>query len=172
MEKFYIVTEKSELNKDYFDWKENLKTVNNHVKKFSKENGIESKEYYATDEMFYIVPTENDSKTFNNSFLKQEFDDGLKAFKKNSIIRKAWVKSLKEKNIKILHKSYADVYFEHCYGKFTTRLFDVDSVVYLSINNEYELETPEGMTEIKASEFYKIVEDHNEKVRNKKETEE
>jgi len=50
------------------------------------------------------------------------------------------------------------------HGKFKTRLFDIDDVLYCSIEcgNVNDIECPEGMERIKTSEFYKIVEDNSE----------
>ena len=40
MEKFYIVTEESDLNKEYLGYVNNRKEVNEFVKKFMKQNGL------------------------------------------------------------------------------------------------------------------------------------
>ena len=50
------------------------------------------------------------------------------------------------------------------HGKFKTRLFDIDDVLYCSIEcgSVDDIECPEGMKRIKTSEFYKIVEDNSE----------
>lgn len=38
------------------------------------------------------------------------------------------------------------------------RLFDLDNVIYCTFSSEGDFNAPEGLTEIKASEFYSIME--------------
>lgn len=165
MEKFFIVTNESSLNKAYFDWKENLSVVNKIVKQFCQENNIESTGYYAREDMFYIAPTKKDNENFNKFFLKQEFSDGLRAFKKNSVIGKAWKQLIKNKGIKIHEKPCCIFYFDNLYGHYSERLFDIHGIVYLHINSQIDIDNPKGMMEIKASEFYKVIEAYEEEVK-------
>ncbi len=163
MEKFYVVTDESSLKKDYLDYKKNDEMVREHIKNFMIDNGILTKEYAPTDESLYIIPTKEDINTFDTVLCKAD-KNGLRQFKKGSKIGKAWIKSLKEKDLTILHKPFVAFYFDNCYGKHRTRLFDINGVVYTSMNlteyDEYDFGTPQGMKEIKASEFYKIIENN------------
>lgn len=161
MEKYFIVTEKSDLYKEYFNYKDNAKLVRDHYKEFKKENDIEAKEYYATNGYLYIVPTQNDLERFD-SFLKVPLKNGLRAFKANSKINKTWIKSLEEKGLKVLDKPFLPFCFRTLYGSTRTRLFNIDKTIYCSIEAEIDInECPEGFIEIKASEFYKIIEENS-----------
>jgi hypothetical protein len=159
MEKYFVVTEKSELRGDYLKYRENAEVIRQHVKDFTEEHGIESKEYHESVDALYIVPTNKDNESFGK-MLAKDVGNGLRPFKKNSQIAKAWVNSLKEKNIEILHKPTVGFYFKEIHGRFRYRLFVINNIVYCSMSMDHDFETPEGMEEIKASEFFKVVEDH------------
>lgn len=156
MEKFYIVTEESSLNKQYWEYKNNVKEVNEYVKKFMDQEGIEANEYYANTKKIYIVPTENDIKSFNSK-LNKELEGGLRQFKLNSAIAKRWIEFVKDNNIKILHKPFVGTYF-NAYGRSKSRLFNIDDTVYCTYETEFNFNNPKGFTEIKASEFYSAIE--------------
>jgi len=54
------------------------------------------------------------------------------------------------------------LYF-NVYGSTSSRLFAIGDKVYCSFKSEYNFTNPEGFIELKASEFFKIVEDENER---------
>ncbi len=159
MEKYFIVTQESPLYHDYFAWKENRKKVYEHVKKFMTDYNITSQEYHASQNLFYIVPTQEDLDKFGKA-LGKDIGNGLRPFKRNSKIGKAWIKSLEDSKLKILPKPAPIFYFEGVCGRYRTRLFDIEGTVYCSIEPLYSEKIPVGMKEIKASEFYKILEEH------------
>jgi hypothetical protein len=161
MEKYFIVTEESSLYGDFMAYKENLRMVNELVKKFMEKHGIETSYYSPTTEKLYIQPTENDIQKFD-SVLAKPVEGGLRAFKKNSLIGKDWCNRLKEANLKVLHKPFVPFYFRRALGGYyQTRLFEIDGTVYCSINANYtHLEATKGMVEMKASEFFRIIEDY------------
>jgi len=160
MEKFFIVTEGNELRKDYLGYKTNSKLINYMAKKFCNMQLIMAEEYCAYTEQFYIVPTEEDFIKFDKVLCK-EVNDGLRPFKITSKVNKAWIKLLKNEGLIVTNKPYVSFYFDSCCGKHNTRIFDVEGIVYLSMSMDYDFETPKGMIEIKASEFYKVVEDNS-----------
>lgn len=158
-EKYFIVTEGSPLYKAFKEYQENLELVNEHVKKFMKKHGIKTSEYSASNETFYIVPVREDKEKFENS-LGKELGNGLRPFKKNSKIGKDWVNSLKSKNLKVIRKPMVALYFETCAGRHWSRLFELNGVVYCTFALENgNPNVPKGMIEIKASEFFKIIEE-------------
>ena len=159
MEKYFVVTKKSPLRDDYLKYKENRTVVRQHVKDFMEEQGIETSQYYESVDVLYIVPTEKDNDNFGK-MLAKDIGNGLRPFKKNSIMAKAWVNSLKEKGVDILHNPHPGFYFNELHGRFRYRLFAINDVVYCSMDMDHDFETPEGMEEIKASEFFKIIEDY------------
>lgn len=157
MEKYYIVTEKSRLNKEWYEYKTNSREVKELVKRFTKTHGIESDGYYVDDKYLYIVPTEKDFDTFR-SVLCSPVGKELCKFKASSKIGRAWTKELAESGLQVKHKPMVIMYFKRFGGRFKSRLFEDRDVLYCSIE-PYEGQPPEGMIEIKASEFYKVIEE-------------
>jgi len=157
MERYFIVTEESELHKDWFEYKENRSRVRELIHEFNQANNIESESYFVTDTAFYIVPTDKDKENFGQ-VLALPINDGLQKFKGNSKVAKAWVKTLKEAGIRIKHKPRLIFYISPEGGRYRSRLFEIDGIVYCSIDPCQE-KTPHGFKEIKASEFFKVIED-------------
>lgn len=158
-EKFYIVTEKSPLFKEYFDWKQNVHDVNEFVKEFMQKHGIESCEYSAACERFYIVPAESDRIKFLSQFTANELPGGLYAFKKNSSIGKAWTSELRAHNLSVKCRPFVPFHIKHSCGRSSSRIFDVNEILYMSFAGDGEFEAEEGIREIPGSEFYKVIED-------------
>lgn len=161
MEKYFIVTEKSELHSDYFNYRANRLAVNALIKSFFTENGIEAKEYYASDDRLMIVPAEADGEKFG-SYLGANQGNGLRTFKANSKINKAWIRVLKDAGMKVIRKPMVMLYFQGLGGKSRSRLFDINGVVYCSYESE-KVNIPDGFIEIKASEFFKVIEDDEDR---------
>lgn len=159
MEKFFIVTEESPLFAEYQDYKESRKAVDDFYRRFCAAHSIESKEYSPGKEHIYIVPTDADKEKFGKQLCKP-INDGLCRFRNNSEIKKAWVTDVNKENLKILHRPIMQFYFEN-WGKGSSRLFDINDIVYCSYQSE-NVNVPDGMIEIKASEFYKVIEESEE----------
>jgi hypothetical protein len=164
MKRYYEVTDKSNLYKDYMGYLDNVNAVNSLIKDFTNKNNIES-ESYATDKTdLYIEPTENDITQYKN--VLSLYGDGLYKFKGNSKIAKAWKKALEDNNLEVQRKPKVPIYFSSWGYRMSSNLFSIEGRVYCSlelVDQDFE-EVPEGMIEMKASEFYKIVEDHNNQV--------
>lgn len=161
MKRYYEVTDKSNLYKDYMGYLENVKAVNGLVKDFTNKNNIES-ESYATDKTdLYIEPTENDMTKYKN--VLSSYGNGLYKFKGNSKIAKAWKKELEDNSLEVQRKPKVPIYFNSWSYRISSSVFSIDNKVYCSlelVDQDFD-EVPEGMIEMKASEFYKIIEDHN-----------
>jgi len=165
MERYFEVTGQSDLYNEYMEYKNNLKVIDNISTEFMSAQGIETDGYANQGDTFYIEPTENDLEKFGKSLCKPLSND-LRAFKVSSKIGKAWVKNLEEKQVQIISKPFVGFSFKNCMGKNRSRIFAIDNSVYCSFSNEYDFDdTPDGFIKIKASEFYKIIEDHNAKVK-------
>jgi hypothetical protein len=160
-EKFFIVTEAANMHKDYFTWKANAGYVRSLVNAFFKEQGIEAEEYHVTNDDLMIVPTAADIERFNN-VLGVKFQNGLRKFNKSSKVTKAWKKKLSEASLQVLRKPQPIFYFRTNSGRYTSRLFDIDGILYCSISNT-KGDIPEGLDEIKTSEFFKVIEDYEAK---------
>lgn len=158
MEKFYIVTDKSEYRKMYLDYQQNRKEVNEIVNSFMEGHGIEANEYAIGMRYFMIKPTQNDFDRLSTQMKKDSYVNVLSSFKKNSQIFKELFKILENKNMKILHRVMIQFAFPCC-GKSRSRLFEYNGEVYASYEHESDFKNPDGLQEIKASEFYKIIEE-------------
>lgn len=158
MEKYYEVTEAHNLHGDYFRWIENSNVTNEIVKEFMAAHEIEARKYYAANDALYIVATDKDKENFKSSLTKNH-SNGLYKLKGNSKINKQWLKLLKSKNHKILQRPNVIFYMPLSQGgRFSSRLFDQDGRLYCSFDPAPET-TPEGFIEMKASEFFKIIEE-------------
>lgn len=73
------------------------------------------------------------------------------------------MEELKAANLKILHRPLAMIYFSNPCGRWGWELFEHGEHLYLKTTSEYEPNIPDGMTEIKGSEFYKAKEEYDVK---------
>lgn len=152
-ELYMTVSPDSPLYRDYFMWLSDYKKVKEIYGEIREKYGIESLQVYPYDNKFMIVPTQTDKEKFKKFLLK----DG-KTFRKNCEISKVWIQSVK--GIKFIKKPAPAFYFAEWIGNTTSRLFAVGDVLYCSINAEHELnKIPSWANVMKASEFYKVMED-------------
>lgn len=156
MEKYFLITEESQLHVDYYKYLENQKEVDRLVEAFFKEHGIEAEHYHAASDCIFIVPKESDNEKFK-SVLGVALENGLQKFKGTSKIHKAWINALKDKSLKVLNQPRVIFYLRTGGGRFRSRLFDQDGSLYCSFEPA-PLEIPKGFIEMKASEFYKVLE--------------
>ncbi|TCU69647.1 hypothetical protein EV204_1084 [Tissierella praeacuta] len=161
MEKFYIAEEDSKLRKDYLSYKEQSEQVRLIMKDFLTSHGIESKKYYVNKNTIAVVATNNDKEVFQRQ-LKKKDKEGLFFFKVNSKVHKDWIKLIESTGLEIPNKPIMWDYFTSFYGRIATRLLDIDGQVYCSMKAEGDFEPKDKLTEIKASEFFKTIEDYNE----------
>lgn len=156
MERYFIVTDEF-LIEQLKEYEIMRKKVEETFKEFKKEVGIETVAYYPTVDVFKIVPTESDLDKFS-SMMKVDRE----TFKKNSALNKEWVKICKEKDLKTPRKptwELHDLIGGHIY-RFRSRLFSYKDKVYGSFESDGDFTIPtEHFIELKASEFYKIVEE-------------
>lgn len=159
MERYFSVNKESDLYREWFKFDDNRKRLNAAYNDFCKEMTIESNEYGIEWNALYIKPTEKDLKQFASQFQVKDYGDGARQFKKNSKVYKAWIKKLEDRNLEIISKPSMWHYFG-AYGRSNSRIFDDNNGnVYCSIEAEYLEKKIEGVTEIKASEFFKVIED-------------
>lgn len=159
MEKFFIVKQDSQLYKDYFSYLEDRKKVGAAFNELREEFGIETHEFYPYKDCLTIVPTKNDAEKFKNLIKKESF--GI--FKKTSEPSKAWME--KVKGIEHMNSPRLLYYFPLLGKRWSERLFEYDGKVYCSISANVDFETPDFVTEIKGSEFYKVIEECEERVK-------
>ena len=152
MEKFFIV-HNEKLIKEYKDYVEDYNALNDVMKMIMNEFGIEAKQFYSYCDRLMIVLTENDKVKFSKSLLKNG-----ERFRVNSKENKRFLELVKEYNIKGLRKPS---YFNYINGRNSKyRMFGINNTIYGSYEMPYDFTLPSNFEEIKASEFYKIVEDN------------
>lgn len=160
MEKYYIVTPGSQIHKEYMDYKAMSKKVNTAFVEFAKEQGFETHEYYQSAQRLYICPTEGDVNKFGKYFKKDT--PGL--FKKNSPLAKAWVDKCQVLGLKSPNKPNLAFEFR-VFGRTSSRIFMIDDVLYASLRADCDFENLDGLEEIKAGDFFKIIEDYEESLK-------
>jgi len=165
MEKFFIATEKSNFYKDYFAYNDNRKQLRKLMCGFAKSNNLPN--LASADENTYsIIVKKGESNPFENQLKKGGVwtkKGELHDFKKNSPIGKAWCIFLKTNGFKPVGRPYIFFYFTNISGRCGMETFYNDKTLYLKINTEQEPNTPNGMNEIKGSEYYKAIEDWEDK---------
>jgi len=156
LEKFYTVNEGTSLYKDYWAWRNSIEPDKKIANDFFSEFGIEADLYCPGSTRIGIVPTENDKVKFATQLCSKETDEGLRFFKRNSAVNKEWVKRVVNlKNVSKPSPAWHNKYM----GQSSSRLFDHNGVLYCSFSaNQIEMPT-DIFTEIKGSEFYKILEE-------------
>lgn len=169
MEKFFTIKKDSAFYEAYVQYEKDVKANAEAFKKFSEEHGIEATLYVPSNSFVMIIPTKNDLKNFEGMFTKNKLnnENGLRRFKANCRITKDWVEVAKT-----IPKPNKPDYFSYGMrfnGRFSSRCFMLDDVLYGSAESE-TVELLDFMEEIKASEFYKAIEDsevHNEQEQSK-----
>lgn len=157
IEKYYIVTPSSPIHKEYMDYKVMSKKVNTAFVEFAKEQGFETHEYYQSAQILHICPTDSDSDKFGKYFKK----DAPGLFKKNSPPAKAWVNKCQVLGLKTPYKTNLGFEFR-VFGRSSSRLFMINDILYASLSTECDFKNIDGLEEIKASEFFKVIEDYEE----------
>jgi hypothetical protein len=160
MEKFYIVTPSSSIHKEYLDYKAMSEKVNIAFVEFAKEQGFETHEYYQSAKYLHICPSDGDTDKFGKYFKK----DAPGLFKKNSPIAKAWVDKCQVLGLKSPNKP--NLGFElRVWGRSRSRLFMIKDILYASIEADCDFKNPTEFEEIKASEFFKVIEEYEESLK-------
>lgn len=162
MEKYFEVKKDSDFYKKYFAFVDSSAKLNELFREFSADNGIETKTYYQTTERLAIEPTERDKFRFRGLFKQNSNTD----FKKTSKISKKWVTLCKERGVTTPRKPNL-LWDSDCnIGSYNigSRLFHIGEKLYGSINNKCEanIELTDDFIEMKASEFYKIIEENED----------
>ena len=158
MEKFYIVPVGTKLHSEYMTYKQNTAQAKNSAIRLLDKYGVEAEQFCALNTEFGIVATDNDLEKFSKDLRKPR--DGVHWFKTRSAFLKEWRECAKE--IGPLRKPFVWLHFKTGIGKFRSRLFDINGVVYCSFETDGLVEPMESYTELKQSEFWRIVESAEE----------
>lgn len=184
MEKFYIV-KNEKLISESNAYAKNLETRNEFITDFFERFGIDGKKYNVMGSGFinhpfddedkkeiclYIEDTEKNREKFSKDFKQCKYT-GVCEFKKSSKVLKAFQQECVDKKIIInLYKPEVGCYFkEFEFGGYRSHFFKYEDKYYLRIedvkSNSLDSITPiaDGFEEIKGSEFYRILEQMNDK---------
>ena len=158
LEKFYIVTSKSPIRQRYLDYLANNGRVVLLYNVFAEIHGIQAAQFLPTDSVLGIVPKGTDAEKFRSQLCKDsDGETGLRLFRKNSVLNKAWVAWLRENETRVLFKPRLG-WELGILGRGATRLFSRENTVYASLEFDHDFQDPPGFQEIPGSEFYKIME--------------
>lgn len=156
MERFFIV-KNEDLIKQVKEFESMRIKINDAFKEFAKKHDIETTQYYQCTDQLRISPTSNDIEKF-----KEQLKVDRKTFKMKSAMNKEWVELCKVNGLKTPYKpawELAELISPKFY-KFSSRIFSLGDKVYGSFEADSPFELPEEhFVELKASEFYKIIEE-------------
>lgn len=161
-ERFFIVTEQCPMYKQYFDRKEYDRQTAKLFNKFAAEEGIEAKLFVPGETRLGIVPTTLDETRFGDELTKKAEESGLRFFKLKSETNKAWVEAVRANDIHYVVGPQPS-WSLGIYGKGSFRLFDHNGTLYFSYECDGNFPEREGLIPIKGSEFWKVMEEIEEK---------
>lgn len=162
-ERYFVVTEQHELFKDFVAQKENEQKVREVFKAWKARFYVEADTYLPTAKRISIEATANDLQKFKDQFMSGWYD-GLKEFKLKSEMNLTWVSMLKSEQLSVLHRPRVIFYLPHgCKNSWVMNL--INGVLYLYYKTDADFETPDGMIEIKGSEYHKVIEDYEESLK-------
>lgn len=165
MERFFIIKDEN-LAEKCREYETMKKSVRDCFCEFSEKHNIESTLFVPSATRLIISATEKDFERFGSQFKKNT--DGT--FRNNSKMAKEWIAMCKERGVKTPYAPTHELslmigatssLFENI---FRTRMFEIDGVVYgsYSIDRDWQLTNTEAFEELKPSEFWKIVEEHEQ----------
>lgn len=153
---YFTVNEGSVLYRDYFESVEDGKNVLEAFNKVKEKYGIDANAFYRVKDKFHIVPKGDDINKFESMLKKSNYGQ----FKKNSPVAKDWCELVKD--IKHMNKPELFFYFNLLGHRWKELLFHIGTTLYGHIESNSKVELPDFVTEIKASEFYKAIEEEEE----------
>lgn len=157
-EKFYRVHSDSGLYAAYFDYVNCQEKAVEALKKFEEENGFKDGSLAVWGPTIYLKSASEDFLKCRGQLTKQSPDGGKNfKFRKTSKIGKLWAETAKE--LRFVSKPIVGFYNKaSIVGRCSTRLFDYRGDLYCSIEAD-RIDMPGNIfTEMKGSEFYKIIE--------------
>lgn len=153
MIKYFEIQPDCDLYRDYFAHKTDTAKIAAAYNAVCEKFEIKTKQFYVSKTRFQIDPTDADIEKFGNLMKKTNYGE----FKKSSEPCKMWLSLVKD--IKHFERPKLFYYFDLLLGnRWKERLFAVGDKLYCSIECDGEINTPDFAIEMKASEFYKIIE--------------
>ena len=167
MEKFFQIKEDCKLYQDYFAFIEMKAKMNNLFDTFTKTHQLSGQKFILNPNRLIIELNEQEQQTYANDLItNQNYKiHNIYTFKKNAKLCKEWVKRCKDLAIQEQTKPMIGFYFNANLYSFRQRLFHIGTNLYGSLDNKKDSDfaLDDFAIELKASEFYKIIEDFEEK---------
>lgn len=158
MDKYFEIKPDCALYKEYFAHEKAGEKIKAAFEQVREKFGIETTVFYLKKDRFHIAATEKDMEKFSGMMKKGNVGE----FRKNSAPSKMWVELVKD----IAHFNKPKLIFYtrmNCF-RWKERMFHIGEKLYCSItDSDGEISVPEFAVEMKASEFYKVIEDAEEK---------
>ena len=158
MEQYFEITKDSVYYKEQIKYEEDFRNEKAAVKEFMTTHGIVGSTYMLYKGYFWITDNIENRRKFAGQIRQETYRDYI-SFKKTSKIGRLFSNS----GITRADKPFVPFFFSDCNGRSRTRLFSIEDKVYCSIEQidcDERLRCPKGFIEMKASDFYKIIEDN------------
>ena len=156
MERFFIV-KNEDLIKQVKEFESMRIKINDAFREFAKKHDIETTQYYQCTDQLRISPTLNDIEKF-----KEQLKVDRTSFKIKSAMNKEWVELCKANGLTTPENPSWELMLlvGISFVSFKWRLFTLNDKAYGSLEMDDSFELPEEhFIELKASEFYKIIEE-------------
>lgn len=163
-ERFFIVRDGSSLSRQYTTYQAFVDLSVKVFHAFAEDVGMDvTTKFYPDPDQLGIVPVGKDEETFEPYFTKAVHDGGLRLFRKNSIINHQWQRAAQKADLQFVRRP-SPTWDLGLSLRGSFRLFDHNGVLYLSLDIPADLgaEVHADLTEIKGSEFWKVIEDIEE----------
>lgn len=153
MDKYFEIKPDCALYKEYFTHEKAVEKIKAAFEQVREKFGIEATKFYLCKDRLRIEATNKGMEKFPGMMKKCNAGE----FRKNSAPSKMWVELVKD----IAHFERPELmfYFPLIGHRWKERLFHIGDKLYCSIESDGEVSVPEFAVEMKASEFYKVIED-------------
>jgi len=160
MEIAFKVNQDSDFYKKYFEAKNEKQKFQDLAILFFEKHGLSAKKYLQTKRLC-VQMTQEELNKFKTDVLNKTNTVGLQGFKINSELNKIWLQDVYNKINENVLKG-VDFWWVGCFnncGNYS--LWDYNKEVYGMLLANDKVFLPENTTQIKMSEYYKIVEEYN-----------
>lgn len=156
MERAFILSHDCSLYKAHMGWQKEKKKFLELAQAFSDKYDL-GKTWHMDKRLCVELSIER-AKELKSSLIKEMTNDGLRRFRANSELNKKWKEEVWS-HIDTKSELLAWGWAHGCIGKGSKALWDWKGEVYGLLCSTGEILLPPGATEIKMSEYYKLVEE-------------
>lgn len=163
-ERFFTVNPESPLFRQYLERLEFENRVAEVFQAFAAKVGMDTETAFRPyPDQLGIIPIGKDAETFEPYFTKTKRGDGLCLFRKKSIINSQWQDACQKAGLEFVSKPSPAWVLGWLEIK-TYRLFPYNGILYLSVELPLgaKQDALPGLTEIKGSEFWRVIEEIEE----------